>query len=123
PWTLFLQFIQKRCSATAFGNWFAPIKVLASTPEEVTVEIPNIFVKEYLLSNYKEDLCAFLPVNAKGEPAINFIIGRPARNNPASEAVPSVSATIKEEDEPPGHQVRLNPSYTFDTFIEGPSNQ
>ncbi|NGX42061.1 MAG: Chromosomal replication initiator protein DnaA [Chlamydiae bacterium] len=121
-WTQFLQYIKKRCSATAFGNWFEPIKVLETTPEEITVEIPNIFVKEYLLTNYKEDLCAFLPVNAKGEPAINFIIARPARKKPPSDAVPLLSSQEK-SDHAEKFGVKLNDNYQFDTFIEGPSNQ
>lgn len=121
-WDQFLQYIKKRCSATAFGNWFAPIKVMDFTPDEISLEIPNIFVKEYLLSNYKEDLCAFLPVNAKGEPAINFIIARPARKKTQPEAVPRLS---KESDNNPAseHEVKLNHKYRFDTFIDGPSNQ
>jgi chromosomal replication initiator protein len=121
-WTQFLQYIHKRCSSTAFGNWFAPIKVLESSPDEITLEIPNIFVKEYLLSNYKKDLCAFLPVNAKGEPAITFIVARPARKTPSSEAAPSQSQT-RENATAPEHEVKLNHNYRFDTFIDGPSNQ
>ena len=121
-WQQFLQYIKKRCSATAFGNWFSPIKVLESTPEEITVEIPNIFVKEYLLTNYKEDLCAFLPVNAKGEPAITFIIARPARKTPPTDAVPHFSSHDNSKSKEQ-HEVKLNHSYRFDTFIEGPANQ
>ena len=46
-WTQFLQFVKTRCSLTAFGNWLAPICVLESTTEEITLEVPNIFVQEY----------------------------------------------------------------------------
>ncbi len=61
-WTQFLQFVKTRCSLTAFGNWFSPIQVLEATTEEITLEVPNIFVQEYLIANYKKDLCAFLPL-------------------------------------------------------------
>lgn len=120
-WEQFLLFVKKRCSATAFGNWFAPIKVLESSPAEITVEVPNIFVKEYLLTNYREDLCAFLPVNAKGEPAINFIVARPTKKITKSETVPPPS--VVNDDQTLKQEVRLNDNYRFDTFIEGPSNQ
>ena len=73
-WTQFLDFVKKRCSVAAFGNWLAPIKVVESTTEETTLEVPNIIVQDYLLANYKEDLCAFFPLNANGEPAIRFVI-------------------------------------------------
>ena len=75
-WTQFLKFVKARCSTSAYGNWLAPIRVLegAANSDEITLEVPNIFVQEYLLANYKKDLCAFLPVDAFGEPAIRFVI-------------------------------------------------
>jgi len=117
-WDQFLEHIKQRCSATAFGNWFTPIKVLDSTATEITLEIPNIFVKEYLLSNYKEELLAFLPVNAKGEPAITFIISRPTMTSP----LPSPKLHVEENGQEK-HAVKLNHHYRFETFIDGPSNQ
>lgn len=123
-WTQFLHFVKKRCSPTAFGNWLAPIRVIESSPEEFTLEVPNIFVKEYLLSNYLSDLTAFLPVDANGQPAIKFVVAPPVRK------VESIStATAVEQprtiQEGPGvsFEVKLNPNYRFDTFIEGPANQ
>ncbi len=120
-WTEFLHYVKKRCSVTAYGNWFEPIKVLESTPEEITVEIPNIFVKEYLLTNYKEDLCAFLPVNPKGEPAINFVIARRTVKKEPAEAIPS--STPESKESPKDQELKLNHNYRFETFIEGPANQ
>lgn len=118
-WTQFLQFVKTRCSATAYGNWLEPIKVIESTPESITLEIPNIFVKEYLLSNYKKELCAFLPVDPQGEPIITFVIAAPAPKavTPAPVQVPT------EEVDVPSFEVKLNQNYRFETFIEGPTNQ
>lgn len=120
-WTLFLQFVKKRCSPTAFGNWLAPIRVVEASEESVTLEIPNIFVKEYLLSNYKEDLCAFLPTSSDGEPAIHFVIAAPQKNIVNQPIIP----TIEEHHvkNAPFGEVKLNQNYRFDTFIEGPTNQ
>ncbi len=122
-WLGFLEFIKKRCSATAYGNWFEPIKVLENSPEEITLEIPNIFVKEYLLSNYKKDLCAFLPVNGKGEPAINFVIARRAAVKETSFEPSPTLTEIETKESLANQEVRLNHNYRFETFIEGPSNQ
>ncbi|WP_042282235.1 chromosomal replication initiator protein DnaA [Candidatus Protochlamydia sp. R18] len=120
-WTQFLQFVKTRCSPAAFGNWLAPIRVVDCSTEEVTLEIPNIFVQEYLLSNYKKDLCAFLPVDMSGEPAIRFIIAPPQKK-----IIPpnhfSISSSQKEEQSP-NSDVKLNNNYRFENFIEGPTNQ
>lgn len=121
-WTQFLQFVKTRCSSTAFGNWFSPIRVVESTSEEITLEVPNIFVQEYLIANYKKDLCAFLPVNALGEPAIRFVIA-PTQKKPVMQLA-SVLHTAEPLQESMGYpEVKLNNSYRFESFIEGPANQ
>ena len=121
-WTQFLQFVKTRCSLTAFGNWLAPIRVIKSTPEEITLEVPNIFVQEYLLSNYKQDLCAFLPVNALGEPAIRFVLAASPKKA-AAQPIPLCSPAELPTDNSNYPEVKLNDAYRFESFIEGPANQ
>lgn len=120
-WVQFLQYAQARTSATAFGNWLAPIVVLEFSPDEVTLEVPNVFVQEYLMTNYKKDLCAFLPVMANGEPAIKFVVSSRKKSPDAQ----PVATPVKESEEVIHHPglLKLNPNYRFDTFIEGPTNQ
>lgn len=124
-WTQFIQYVKGRTSATAFGNWLAPIRALESDSDDIVLEIPNIFVKEYLLSNYKEDLCAFLPVTALGEPAIQFRIAQQKKISPAQVSLPPVESPAVPLTEPPvdSYEVKLNPNYRFETFIEGAANQ
>ena len=121
-WTQFLEFVKKRCSLTAFENWLAPIKVLDANSEGIRLEVPNIFVKAYLLDNYKKDLCSFLPVTPEGEPAIEFVIAdQPIKKPPTpvrEREFSKLASPIENEIE-----VKLNQFYKFDNFIEGPSNQ
>ncbi|MBN9378719.1 MAG: chromosomal replication initiator protein DnaA [Chlamydiales bacterium 38-26] len=120
-WTQFLECVKNKCSPTAFGNWLSPIRVLEESAESIRLEIPNIFVKEYLLSNFQKELCAFLPVNAEGEPAIHFQLAAPMKKTSASPS-PSPAIHITQVEEP-SYEVKLNPNYRFETFIEGPANQ
>lgn len=114
-WQQFLEFIENRCSSAEFQNWIAPIRLVESSIEETILEVPNIFVKEYLLDNFKDVLADFLPLKSNGDPAIQFQIVTQA---PASFAPPLPET---QENEPA--ELRLNTLYTFDHFIEGPSNQ
>ena len=119
-WEQFLQCVKKKCSSTAYGNWFSPIKVLDISQTEISLEIPNIFVKEYLLTNHKDDLCSFLPVNSKGDPAIIFIIAKVSKKT-VKAPTPKTANSPQEEQ---SHQsTKLNQNYRFETFIDGPSNQ
>lgn len=117
-WTSFLEFIRDRVSPTAFGNWLEPIVVQSCTDQEVVLEVPNIFVKEYVLGNYKEELCSFLPVDSNGNPLVRFVVVEPKKNPPKTPA-PTVVKTVA-KDTPQG--VKLNDNYRFSTFIEGPAN-
>jgi chromosomal replication initiator protein len=123
-WEQFLFFVKTRCSATAFNNWLLPINILDSTPELLTLEVPNIFVQDYLLANYKRDLCAFVPVTSTGEPALEFVIAAPSM--PTTVASPPPQQVVEPsipEDIWDRREVRLNRNYSFDNFIEGSANQ
>jgi chromosomal replication initiator protein len=119
-WMQFLEYVKGRCSSAAFDNWLSPIHVIKSNSEELTLEVPNVFVKEYLLSNYREELRAFLPVNHTGEPNILFVIAPiPKKEIPQKQPVPK----IDNSKDSSVSDVRLNLNYRFETFIEGPANQ
>lgn len=116
-WAQFIDFIESRCSSAEFENWIAPIRLIESSHEETTLEVPNVFVQEYLLDNFKELLADFLPLRGSGDPAIRFVVAQALSR---SDSLPSA---LLEIDEAPPVELKLNPLYTFDHFIEGPSNQ
>ncbi len=121
-WSQFLEYIKKRCSSTAFDNWIAPIKVLECTAESVRLEVPNIFVKAYLLDNYRKELSYFIPVDENGEPQIEFVISDTTIKKPLT-PTPRITVPPEPQVQAPGYEIKLNQFYKFDTFIEGPTNQ
>ena len=121
-WEQFINYIKTRCSKTAFENWIAPIQVLEESREKIRLEIPNIFVQSYLLDNYKRDLCSFVPLDAEGNPALEFVVAEIKRSSPpVAPAITKPAAETSEENK--DFQLKLNGAYRFDNFIEGPSNQ
>ncbi|HSX13065.1 MAG TPA: chromosomal replication initiator protein DnaA [Chlamydiales bacterium] len=113
-WVQFLEFIEGRCSSAEFQNWIAPIQLVESSTEEIILDVPNVFVKEYLLDNFKDVLADFLPLKNNGDPAIQFQITASSR---PTVSLPEIE--VKEES----FELKLNPLYIFENFIEGPSNQ
>jgi chromosomal replication initiator protein len=118
-WIQFLELAEDRCSATEFDNWLAPIKVLDGNAEELTLEVPNVFVREYLIDNYSKELLAFIPTRANGSLAIKFVVPemtrKPIHTTPTAPPIPNHPLQ--------SHELKLNASYTFAHFIEGPANQ
>ncbi len=112
-WSDFLAYMEERCSAAEFQNWIAPIHVAPQTAaDELVLQVPNIFVQEYLLQNYKKDLLGFVPVKPSGDLALRFVISEEPKKQ-----------IVFEDQAPQNDALPLNPLYTFDHFIEGPSNQ
>ncbi len=112
-WVQFLELVQKKCSLAEYQNWLSPIRFVSASEKSITLEVPNIFVKEYLLDNYKEDLFALFPTASK-EPAIEFIISPTEKKITIAPPLPPL---------PKAQSGNLNPNYTFESFVEGPSNQ
>lgn len=126
-WSQFVEFIKSRCSLSAFQNWVSPIEFVEGSNEQITLKVPNVFVKEYLLTNFKKDLVAFLPVAHGGEPAISFIIEKQERKpKPVSliqQATKKVEEEARTEESEVSFEFQLNENYRFSNFIEGPANQ
>lgn len=121
-WQQFLEFMEERCSSTEFQNWLAPIRVTPGEGGLLTLEVPNIFVREYLLDNYKKELASFLPMKPSGEPAFQFVIAEPKK--PAAPVTAATTENPADGAEAPGQpELKLNAFYTFSGFIEGPANQ
>ena len=115
-WTQFVACLQERISPAEFSNWISPIKCVAASNDEATLEVPNIFVQEYLLDNYSKDLLLFFPKRKNGSLAIVFVIAEQIK-------IVSADPPPEEKGAASSHELRLNPNYTFHNFIEGPANQ
>jgi len=116
-WNQFLEFAKKSCSEMEYYNWLEPIKVTEISEEKLVLEVPNIFVKEYLIDNYLDDLKQFLPQNNGSAIEVEFVIAQTA---------PKKAAPVQPGQQPKkqqAYQCQLNQLYTFENFIEGPSNQ
>jgi len=117
-WTEFQSLMEERCSRVEFANWIKPIK-LDLEGDKLVLLVPNVFVREYLLDNYSEELGTFFGKNKKGLPDLQFVIKEQKQTKPKTTPKPKPNT----EKVPFGQEMLLNDNYTFDHFIEGPSNQ
>lgn len=118
-WNLFLDFIKSRISSTEYRNWLEPVELISDSDTHVTVEVPNIFVQEYILENYSQELKTFIPVDSNNALSISFNIKEANKPRLISTHQPDLEQPVEDTS----YTTKLNPSYTFENFIEGPSNQ
>ena len=147
-WETCLTQISNQITKQSFHTWFAPIRLINLEENHETARlrlaVPNAFHTEWLESHYahvvrktasqvlgRQTSVAYeiepeiAPANDKAEPAV--LPPKPARQNreylprawPASPAPPERPAPRTA----PIRNTSLRPEYTFDSFIEGDSNQ
>jgi chromosomal replication initiator protein len=149
-WENCLRFIKRNVNPQSFRTWFEPIRPVSLSQNLLTIQVPNSFFYEWLEENYlnllKKTIRQELGTQGQLEyqilngtstdPTGNATAG--SRQDARDEATTSLSESsipgvmnttqIKNPFVIPGirrMQVdpQLNPSYTFDSFIEGDCNQ
>ena len=122
-WTEFLTFVKGRCRTAEYENWFAPIEVISADENGLVLQVPNVFVQEYILSNYREELRSFFSLSANERLPITFQIKEVERKSTVVKESPRLQPEYIPSETEPKFALRLNDSYRFNHFIEGPSNQ
>ncbi len=124
-WDAILARIETKVNRHSFYTWFKPTVFVSDTGTVVTVRVPDALVKDWLTKHYSAVLLEALQDVGRTDAAISFLTE--AQLAQAERAEP-LNPELPEEVDPvfvaPGAEATgLNPRYTFDTFIVGPSNQ
>jgi chromosomal replication initiator protein len=125
-WEKSLQIIKEKVSPQNFETWIRPIKMSSLEGNNVTLNVPNKFFKDWLIENYqyaiKEAIAKIAGIDLK----VDFQIGQEPKKSQASvrrqgehqEKVRSQSKRVRS-----GVNQSLNPHYSFERFVVGPCNQ
>jgi chromosomal replication initiator protein len=123
-WNQCLDRLEEELSPEHFNTWIRP---LHAEEDHATLRLlaPNRFVRDWVNQRFLQRISEILgTLNSDGAPRIHLEIGSRqyqergiGTHKPVASSKPSARET---ETTVPGH---LNASYTFDTFIEGKSNQ
>ena len=126
-WDQVLGRIEAKVGRHSFYTWFKPTSLLKDDGGLVTVLVPNLLFTEWLPKHYSLVIAEVL--RDVGRPDVEVIFVPEGTSTTHSE-VPA-EPFVEEASEMPANELPpavaapggLNPRYTFDTFIVGPSNQ
>ena len=124
-WDQVLSRIETKVNRHSFYTWFKPTSFVAEGAGAITVRVPNQLFKDWLTKHYSLVLTEALAEVRRPGTSVVFV---------AEGAAPPPTEVAEAEDgfaleppaapnAPPAPPGGLNPRYTFDTFIVGPSNQ
>jgi chromosomal replication initiator protein len=122
-WVEILAVLKKDITAQSFETWLKPLSAVELTDEVFTIAVPNKFFKEWLNDHYAQVIRKTAGLINKTNLRVEFIIKTPS-NNPAPEKT-YVQTPSETSTQHTSHRtdVYLNPKYTFDSFVIGPSNR
>ncbi len=131
-WNQALAQIQRELPSQAYETWFQPTRAVASTPHSLVVEVPNLFFRDWLASHYTELVSRVLDGIASSKIRVEYSVPSGTRKELELPAVltstaPTISTAVPPVEFPrTGTEVSeptLNPRYTFEQFVVGPSNR
>ncbi len=118
-WNNSLSKLEERVGNNVVELWFRPIKLSQMKEQQVTLDIPNRFFKDWIEDSYPDIIAE----------SLEGILGYPVtvRYRIAEKIDPEVKKMdIRLESRKQklaSRGIYLNPRYTFENFVIGPSNQ
>nr|WP_241085378.1 chromosomal replication initiator protein DnaA [Candidatus Vondammii sp. HM_W22] len=127
-WNKCINRLEGELSPQQFNTWIRPLQTVEEN-QFIRLYAPNQFVLNWVRDNYLSDITDFLRETV-GEKAPKIVLeigsrsqsakktNRPHQASSQSAVVTTIPATTTEQI-----TSNLNPNFTFDTFVEGKSNQ
>src|SRR5919107_1509463 len=127
-WDQILSRVETKVNRHSFYTWFKPTTFVADGGNAITVRVPNALFKDWLTKHYSLVLSEALTEVRRPGSSLVFVadddpVDAVAVTVAEPEPAPAIDADVAVAPAVVNAPAGLNPRYTFDTFIVGPSNQ
>ncbi len=119
-WTDCLTKIKEAINLPAFRIWFEGTALESFADGHAVISTPNNFCKEWLERRYADLITASLSAVLAVTSSVEVVV-KESKKKPGKKAAPDFLGLESLEEQPEGAE--LNPKYTFDSFVVGPSNR
>lgn len=122
-WNSALSQIEIELSRVNFNTWFKNTKIVDYKDGEVTIGVPNDFVKDWLNQKYHKFILRILRTIHESVRSVVFTVIKPEALQKKAKHIAITGQTLPLQDLYINKDDGLNPRYTFDTFIVGSFNE
>ncbi len=131
-WDEVLGRIEAKVNRHSYYTWFKPTSFVGDQGATIHVRVPNALFRDWLTKHYSTVINESLAELNRTNAGLLFLtdgedppeVGPPLVDEPLPDEVTDATAGLAEAlPMPVTGSGGLNPRYTFDTFIVGPSNQ
>ena len=118
-WTQAVAEIKERIGRQNYETWIKPIGFISRNKNEICLDVPNKFFRDWLTEHYLAQIQDILSTLAKHDIKVVFEINE--KTNRQASAEKSVKREERERVQKSNNN--LVPKYTFQNFVVGASNQ
>jgi len=117
-WQEAQDFLKEKLGETIFETWIKPLKPSAKNKDELTLEAPDIFFRDWIEKHYFQAITEALNKEGRKEARVTLEAG-------VSSQAPHIvnSPAGRSRSTEPRAAPNLNSRYTFENFVIGPSNR
>lgn len=119
-WTSCKQQLKSILGETSFNTWIAPLAVKKISNQSLILEAPDAFFKNWLETNYLVQIQQALKETAQKSFEVTFEVNPNLLQQKTNKIFKTIQKNFREE---PQDSLRLNPRFSFDSFIIGSSNR
>ena len=115
-WARLLEALAGELTPAVLDSWLPPCHLLAVEGDHLQIAAPDRFSRDWLMQHHLQALQRAAEECLGGHPRVSIVVDDAAATTLDQPAAPTPPT-------PAGTAERLNPRYTFDTFVVGSSNQ
>ena len=116
-WEEALQQLRERLGNQNFETWIKPIRARERNGDEITLEVPNKFFRDWLLEHFLASIRETLSLLARQDVRVSVTV------NQKLQAAGAAEKKREREIQKPHRANNLTPKYNFENFVVGSSNQ
>ena len=125
-WNTFLEKVEERINAHSFNTWFKPLSLFELTHDKLLISVPQQYFISWLEEHYLPLIHSISSSILEQKIIVEFVIN----DNVIQTKQPEISShesllqnNYNNDNKSFFNQFTINPRFTFDSFITGPSNQ
>jgi len=127
-WGAVLVCMQKQLNPQSYNTWLAPTKQISANGNEIQVEVPNQFFKDWLIEHYSGHIGSALESLGIGHVSVSYTINSYTNNQAQTACAPAEKKQgfrlfPNPFERAPAKEHNFNQRYTFDNFVIGGCNR
>ncbi|HBH60788.1 MAG TPA: chromosomal replication initiator protein DnaA [Nitrospiraceae bacterium] len=119
-WIKTIEAIGVKVGGQAFDLWFRPLKLVQFQDQNIVLEVPNKFFKEWIEDHFPGIISETIKEFVNKDVSVKFKVFD-KKEDPVIKKIESKQENRRAKLASRG--IFLNPKFTFDTFVVGASNQ